>query len=390
MKRLLAITLMPALFIALTLAACNKDQPQNTVTPGPGKVLAVVGDHQITEADVDKLIETQRQQMAAQGRPINDQMINAMKTKVLDYLINLELFKQEAVRRGIEIPETEVEQAFTEEVTRMGGPAQLQQALTQRGWTEVELKDRVRQYLIIRKIHDSVTADVPSIKEEEARTYFEQNQAQFNSQESVHAYHILIKVDQNAPEEKVKEAEKKINEILKEARKKGADFQELARKYSEGPSGPKGGDLGTFTRGRMVPPFEEAAFALEPGNISDVVKSPFGFHIIKVTEHLNAGAKKFEDVKDNLIQMLSSKNKEEQFTTFIAQLKAGAKITYPNPLPQALPLGGGFHGQQFPPGHPTPGGGQKKPTPEGSSPKKAPEPIPTPEGSSPKEAPEPE
>ncbi|MCA9647804.1 MAG: peptidyl-prolyl cis-trans isomerase [Myxococcales bacterium] len=105
--------------------------------------------------------------------------------------------------------------------------------------------------------------------------------------ETVTASHILIgyKGAQRAKSERSKDEAKKLaDKIAKEAKAKGADFGALAKKYSEGPSGPKGGDLGPFTRGRMVKPFSDAAFALKPGDVSEPVETPFGYHIIKRTK----------------------------------------------------------------------------------------------------------
>ena len=118
------MAMLPLLLLTFTLGACKKAQPDNSAAPGPAtenpsgesKVLAIVGDRQITEAEVNELIERQKQQMAAHGTPVNEQMFDAMKSKVRDYLISLELFKQEALRRGINIADSEVDTAFNDAV----------------------------------------------------------------------------------------------------------------------------------------------------------------------------------------------------------------------------------------------------------------------------------
>src|SRR5262249_49541907 len=123
--------------------------------------------------------------------------------------------------------------------------------------------------------------------------------------EQVHARHILIKLAPDANEQARAEARKKADDVLAEV-KAGSDFAGLAKKYSQDPgSATKGGDLGLFARGRMVPAFEAAAFALEPGTVSDIVETPFGFHIIKVEEKVPGGPKPFEAVRDEIVKTLT-------------------------------------------------------------------------------------
>ena len=134
--------------------------------------------------------------------------------------------------------------------------------------------------------------DKVGVSEEEIKTYYETNIDDFNVQNQVKARHILISVPTDADPEKIEQARKKAEEILAKA-KKGEDFAGLAKQYSEGPTAKKGGDLGYFPRGRMIKEFEDAAFSLKPGELSPVVRTQFGFHIIKV-----------EDVKEERVRSL--------------------------------------------------------------------------------------
>lgn len=148
-------------------------------------------------------------------------------------------------------------------------------------------------------------AKTSQIEEPEIAAFYEQNaQTYFVQEESVHARHILVLADKNAPAEKVAEALKKIEEVQRHV-KKGEDFAALAKKYSEGPSAPAGGDLGSFGRGAMVKPFEDAAFALEAGQTSDIIRTQFGFHIIKVEEKTPRRVKSLAEVHDEIRQRLA-------------------------------------------------------------------------------------
>ncbi|UZP68875.1 SurA N-terminal domain-containing protein [Desulfovibrio mangrovi] len=140
-------------------------------------------------------------------------------------------------------------------------------------------------------------AEIAAFYDQNAETYFVQD-------ESVRARHILVLADANAPEAKVAEAKAKIEQVLAQV-KKGGDFAALAKKYSEGPSAPNGGDLGEFGHGAMVKPFEDAAFALDAGQVSGIVRTQFGFHIIKVEEKTPRRVKALAEVHDEIRQRLA-------------------------------------------------------------------------------------
>jgi len=136
--------------------------------------------------------------------------------------------------------------------------------------------------------------------EEELQKYYRRHLDRYETPEQVKASHILIKVPNNA-DAKLKETKLALAEKILQEVRSGKDFAELARKKSDDPgSASKGGSLGYFTRGTMVEPFEKAAFTLKPGEVSDVVESPFGFHIIKVEEYVEGGVKPIEDVLDDV------------------------------------------------------------------------------------------
>jgi peptidyl-prolyl cis-trans isomerase C len=178
------------------------------------------------------------------------------------------------------------------------------------------------------------------INDADALNYYKENEEDYNKPEEVRASHILIKVAQSATEEEKAAAKAKIEKLLKEL-KGGADFATLARENSDCPSRVKGGDLGFFERGSMVKPFEDAAFGMQPGQMSDVVETQFGYHIIKITERKPAGQTPFEKVKADIIKTLQQVKKGESFRQYINKLRAEAKVVFPpgkEPMPMR-PLG---------------------------------------------------
>jgi len=173
------------------------------------------------------------------------------------------------------------------------------------------------QYMVFRP---KDYRDKVEVSQEEIKTYYEVNIDDFLMQEQVRARHILIKVSPDADSQGVEEARNRAEEILALA-KKGEDFASLAKKYSEGPTAEKGGDLGYFPRGMMVKEFEEAAFSLKPGELSTVVRTQFGFHIIKAedvkqerTQSLDEVRKSIEStLRDQKAQELAERSAEEAF-----------------------------------------------------------------------------
>jgi peptidyl-prolyl cis-trans isomerase D len=144
-----------------------------------------------------------------------------------------------------------------------------------------------------------------SVKEEDIRDYYESNPEKFKDPKTVHARHILIKVDQNAKPEEVESAHQRAEDILKLARE-GQDFAALARQYSEGPTKTKGGDLGTFRREAMVKPFADKAFSMKAGDISDPVRTRFGWHIIKVEKINPAKTRSLDEAREDIQKTLKT------------------------------------------------------------------------------------
>jgi peptidyl-prolyl cis-trans isomerase D len=142
------------------------------------------------------------------------------------------------------------------------------------------------------------------ITDQEVDDYYEENTETFREEKEIRARHILFKLDPDAPEEEVEKVKKKASMVLEKARG-GEDFADLAKKYSEGPSAQKGGDLGYFGKGRMVKPFEEAAFKMKKGEISELVRTQFGYHIIKVEDVLEARTKTLKEVRGEIRKTLT-------------------------------------------------------------------------------------
>lgn len=165
-----------------------------------------------------------------------------------------------------------------------------------------------------------------NVTEEDMSIYYKAHQDEFRTPEMVRARHILVRVGKDAPEEDKKKARDKIGDILKKI-KAGEDFAKLATEFSDDPgSKNKGGDLGFFPKGRMAPEFENAAFSMKPGEVSDIVETPFGFHIIKVEEKKESILQPYEKVKDKVKEKVFNDFRKARVDEFVEKAMKDAAV----------------------------------------------------------------
>jgi peptidyl-prolyl cis-trans isomerase C len=172
-----------------------------------------------------------------------------------------------------------------------------------------------------------------TVSDDELKSYYDSHTGEFKTPEMVKARHILVKVENTASEDEKKKAKEKADMYLKKI-KDGEDFAKLASEVSDDPSSKvKGGDLGFFQKGRMVKPFEDAAFSLKPGEVSSVVETQFGFHILKVEDKKDSTTESFDAVKERLRQKLLQDKTRQEITEFIDKAMLDSKTElYPDVL----------------------------------------------------------
>ncbi len=294
----------------------------------PNKVVATVGSKKITLGEIDKTIMQRMPQLAQLPEDTRLHYMPELRRKVLDMTIVEGLLDDEVAKLGYKVSDADVTAKVKEICTRNGMTEdQLKERLTSMGKSMEELrsdisKDLAYQYLFEKKLGDAV-----NVSDADVKKYYDDNGDKYTVQEQVRASHILVKVDPNASEEDKAAAKKKAQELLAKV-KAGGDFAEIAKESSDCPSKAKGGDLGFFERGRMVKPFADAAFAMKVGDISDIVETQFGYHIIKVTDRKPAGKKSFDEVKDSIRMQLENKQRSEATRKYVDGLKAKANIKY--------------------------------------------------------------
>ncbi len=288
------------------------------------KVAAINGSI-ITVNDFNREMNLVKERLLHMGTSVSDSQLPELKNKVLENLINLEVLYQESQKAGIKVDEKIADNKFESIKKSFPNEAELNEWLNKMNTSEADIKNQILQQMAIHElIKTQVEANI-IITDEETKAYYDSHPEISKQPENVRASHILIKVDQNADEAQKAEARKKIEEIEKKL-KKGENFADVAKELSECPSASKGGDLGYFTRGRMVKPFEDAAFALKPGEISSIVETQFGYHLIKSIEKKAETTASYEDTKKNVEAILKREKLKNDATLFIDKLKEKAKI----------------------------------------------------------------
>ncbi len=287
--------------------------------------VAVVNGTAIPRAEFDREMARIKQQFLSRGEKLSGSRLSEIEGEVLETLINRELLYQESRKKGITIDEARIDEELGRLKKRFGSEEKFKSALKETKITEAELRSHFRQGMAIQQFIDEEFARKVKVTEKEARKYYDENREIFKQPEQVRASHILIKVDPGADESKKKEARKRL-EALQKKLKEGEDFAKLAREFSEGPSSSRGGDLGYFGRGQMVKPFEDAAFALKPGEVSGIVETRFGYHLIKVIDRRPETVIAFEEIKERLGEFLKQEKVKKDVALYVEKLKEKAKI----------------------------------------------------------------
>lgn len=229
----------------------------------------------------------------------------ALNSLISDRIINLEAKKQ-----SITISQEEMQKELDEVIAQSGGQEQFELTLKMYGYSQEDIKQNIEMNLKINKLLES---DI-TITEEEMAVYFEENKDTFAVQEQVKASHILVDSEETAQEVK--------NKLLS-----GEDFAELAKEYSTDTSNnEQGGELGFFSRGEMMQEFEDAAFSLEIGTISNPVKTDYGYHIIKIEEKKEAIEANYEESKDKVKDILFEEKLPDAYDTWIQDMYTEYKI----------------------------------------------------------------
>ena len=287
------------------------------------KVAAKVNSEIITLSVIEERAEILRQKYV--GAPISISEQDLLK-EALNMVIEERLQIQEGKKFGFVIDEDAVDAAMEEIIKKNDlADGQLQEMLKREGRTLKSYKNHIRDQIMVSKITRFEIGNRMKVSEKSIIKYYKENQKEFWQEGKVKARHILFIAERGSSEKIRREKLQQAKKILLKLRK-GNDFAKLAMKYSEDISASNGGDVGFVGRGKMVPEFEEAVFNLKPGQVSDIVKTEYGYHIIKVEEVLPGKTLTLKDVKKRIHQILTMQMQKQVYDVWMNELKNSAFI----------------------------------------------------------------
>lgn len=289
-------------------------------------IAAIVNDEVITYLELNNEYALALKEEEKRGTVAPDAAVK-LKRQVLDSMIDRKLVKQKIKELNIVITEEEVRQSI-EDIKRQNKLSQeaLTAALIGQGITFDQYKLQMKEQMERLRLMSQEVKSKIQVGEREIREYYDANLALYREEPTYRARHIFLKVDKKASTEEIKKIMAKAADVMIEARN-NSDFAALARKYSDDAGAAKdGGDLGTFKKGDMLPEIESAVITMKPGEISELVATPAGFHIIKLEERNEGKLKPFETVSASIEELLYKKKSEARFKQWADELKKNAVI----------------------------------------------------------------
>ena len=295
------------------------------LTANPTDVVARVNGTEIRRKELEDAKQLLLTQLQTRGQNVPLEKQADFEHQVLDQLIGRELLLQEGRTRKSEGLETRVQQELSTTKTQIG-EAEFSKALKEDGLTEEQYVRRLRENIIIRDTIRAIVDREVKVTPDEIKAFYETNRARFGQPEMIRASHILILVPPDATSQ-IKTQKLVQIEAVRLLLKEGGNFAELAKKYSEDTtSAVNGGDLDYFPRGAMVPEFEAAAFTLSTNEVSNVVTTKYGYHLLMVTDRKPAREMSLDEVKSNIEKFLTGSRGAEIARKHVQDLRAAAKV----------------------------------------------------------------
>jgi foldase protein PrsA len=317
-KVIVAAVLLGLLASAFVFAACGGNKV-------PAGAIASVGSATVTQEQFDQIWAQAKAQYASQqGAPPfpkeGTAQYDQLKASIVNYLVQNAVIKQQAADMKITVTQKQLDERVKQITTQVGGQKKLDELLKKQGVTAAELRTQLESQMLQDAVRTKVGENA-KVTEEQIKAYYNdpKNKAQFVVADSVDARHVLVNS---------KAVALKVEKLLA-ADNSDANWVKVAKQYSIDPgSKAKGGSLGNFPKGRMVPEFEKVAFSIKPGVVSAPVKSQFGWHVIEVTKKTPGSTKTFAEAKAMIEQSLKFQLQAKAWETWLADAQKSAGITY--------------------------------------------------------------
>ncbi|MBA2460890.1 MAG: peptidylprolyl isomerase [Actinobacteria bacterium] len=304
------LLLLPALLLALLVAGCGGGDDDV-----PADAVAVVDGREIPRSDFDALLEQAKKSYKTQQRDFpaaGSEEYQTLRNQAVQNLVQLVELEQAAEDMGLEVTDKDVD-ARLEQIKKQyygGDQKKLDEQLKKQNLTLEQVREDLRGQIVSEKIFNDVTKDV-TVTDAQVKEFYETNGAQYRQPESREVRHILLKTKAEA------------EQVRAQLKPNGSNFAALARKHTEDTGSRSTGGKLTISRGQTVAPFDKVAFSLERNEISGLVKTEFGFHIIQaVSDAKKATTTPLKDVQDSIRQQLLQTKKNEAMTKWVEDLKA--------------------------------------------------------------------
>lgn len=289
-------------------------------------IAAVVNDEIITYLELNREYALILKEEEKRGAVTPESKVK-LKKDVLDSMVDRKLVNQKIKELNIVITEEEIRQSI-EDVKRQNKLSQeaLVSALIGQGMTFDQYKLQIKEQLERLRLMSQEVKSKIQVSEREIREYYEANKSLYSEEPTYRARHIFLKIDKKASNEEIKKVMARAADVTLEARSEN-DFAALAKKHSDDPGAKNdGGDLGTFKKGEMLPEIESVVISMKPGEVSELVTTQAGFHIIKLEEKNEGKLKSFDSVKASIDDLLYKKKSEERFKQWAEELRKGAAV----------------------------------------------------------------
>ena len=296
--------------------------------PQQNSPIAIVNGMAISRSEVDQEMDSLFHKFKDMAFPEKTEEFNSKLWKqALENVINRKLLFQEAERQNIRPEEALIEERIAEIARKFHTRKRFEKQLANLQISEEKLRQEIEHDLKIKILLDRHIPPVEDVSQEEIEEFYHANSESFHIPERVRASHILISVsDEDDPKTHAQKRQRLFE--IREDIKNGEKFQKLARKYSDCESKSKGGDLGYFAKGKMVKSFEDVAFQLEVNELSDIIKTEYGYHLIKLTDRQESRIVPLEEAKDKIISFLQREKRDLAIRDYLLNLRSISRIEY--------------------------------------------------------------
>jgi len=323
-----------ALVVGMWLTSCaHTNAPAVTAPPSEvttdtataGPPAARVNGYPITREAFAAAVEQHLARYRSGGHQLPPSIELRVRESILRRLVEDTLVAQKAGELRLAVTDDELRAAFEDHKARFRDPEAFVEYLKRSHQTENQVRAELHRHLLRTLVITHLSGQV-EVTEAEMRSYYADNPSRFAEREQIRASRILIRVPREANPERVREAQNLAQELQREATRDPPGFADLARQHSHGPQAKRGGDLGWFARGRMHPDWDRVVFALEPGTISEPLRTEQGFDIVAVWEHRPERERSFDEVADDIRKTLSARTSIEKRRAVLGDLAAESQV----------------------------------------------------------------